>query len=400
MARRGDHAATMALPWFFPGGSRKRSVPRKRSSADGVALAIVVILSLVGLVMVFSASAVLANTRYHDSIYFLKRHVLWLAMGFLAMHVALRMDYMAWRKLALPLLGLSVVLLILVLVPSIGVMVKGARRWLHLGPFSMQPAELAKLALVIYLAAYLAKKEGRLQRFWSGFVPPLLVFGLMAILVLLQPDLGTVVMMGLVTAGMLFLGGARVVHLLGLALAALPPAAALIWLSEYRWQRFLTFLSPWEDPQNAGFQMTQSFLAFGSGGAFGVGLGEGKQKLFFLPEAHTDFVLALVGEELGLVGAGSIVVLFAALVLRGFRVAGRARKPFGRHLAHGITLLIGLQAVINAGVVTGLLPTKGMTLPFVSYGGSSLITTLLGVGILLSVSRDRHGGRQPSGYKA
>jgi cell division protein FtsW len=215
----------------------------------------------------------------------------------------------------------------------------------------------------------------------------------------MEPDLGTVVVMGLVVVTLLFLGGARVKHLAVLALCTLPAVAMLILGSGYRRQRLMTFLSPWKDASDAGFQITQSFLAFGSGGLFGVGLGEGKQKLFFLPEAHTDFVLALVGEELGLIGSATIILLFALFVAKGLQIARRARSPFGRHLASGITLLIGMQALVNAAVVTGLLPTKGLTLPFVSYGGSSLVASLFGVGILLNVSRDRHGGREPDSQR-
>ncbi|MBM4124968.1 MAG: stage V sporulation protein E, partial [Nitrospira sp.] len=237
----------------------------------------------------------------------------------------------------------------------------------------------------------------RVTEFATGFLPPLLVVGVLAGLVLLQPDLGTVVVIGLVTLGLLFLAGARLLHLFGLVPIVVPAVAVLIWKSPYRLQRLMTFLDPMRDPTGAGFQVNQSFLAFGSGGLFGVGLGEGEQKLFFLPEAHTDFVLALAGEELGLVGTSAIMLLYAILVLKGFQIASRAREPFGRHLALGITLLIGLQALINAGVVTGMLPTKGLTLPLVSYGGSSLMVNLLAIGILLSISRDRQGGGQSRG---
>lgn len=393
MSRRAAEAGTLAIPWPASG-----SRPRAKPGTDGSVLAVTVVLALIGLVMVFSASAVVAGNRFHDPIYFLKRQLAWLALGFLLLQVASRIDYTVWRRLALPILAVTAVLLIAVLIPSVGVMVKGARRWLRFGLISVQPAEIAKLTAVIYLAAYLANKGSRVREFASGFLPPLLIVGLMAGLVLLQPDLGTVVVIGVVTLALFFLGGARLTHLVGLVLAALPAGAALILGSSYRRQRLMTFLAPWKDPTDAGFQMTQSFLAFGSGGPFGVGLGEGKQKLFFLPEAHTDFVLALVGEELGLVGTGAIMLLFAVVVLKGFRIAGRAREPFGRHLALGITLMISLQVLVNAGVVTGLLPTKGLTLPLVSYGGSSLVVTLLGIGILLSISRDRQGGRAGSGY--
>jgi len=389
MSRRGGlQAGTLALPWPMGGASAKGG-----AAADRSVLAVTVVLALVGLVMVFSASAVVAGNRYHDSIYFLKRHLVWLAFGFLLLQASSRLDYTVWRKLALPILAVTCLLLVLVLIPSLGVVAKGARRWLRLGPISVQPAEMVKLVVVLYLAGYLTRKEGRVTEFARGFLPPLLVVGLLAGLVLLQPDLGTVVVIGLVTLGLLFLAGARLVHLFGLVPFVLPAAAVLIWKSPYRLQRLMTFLDPMKDPTGAGFQVNQSFLAFGSGGLFGVGLGEGEQKLFFLPEAHTDFVLALAGEELGLVGTGAIMLCYAALVLKGFQIAARAREPFGRHLALGITLLIGLQALINAGVVTGMLPTKGLTLPLVSYGGSSLMVNLLAIGILLSVSRDRQGGQ-------
>jgi cell division protein FtsW len=364
---------------------------------DHTLLVVTVTLALIGLVMVFSASAIVAGNRFHDSGFFLKRQVAWLAFGFLLLHLTSRIDYTLWKKLSIPILGCMVLLLVMVLVPSLGVAAKGARRWLRVGPISIQPAEMAKLVTVIYLAAYLTKKEGKITLFRGGLLPALVVIGMLSGLILLEPDLGTVVVIGLVTVGLCYVGGAKISHLLGLALCAIPVVLALVLGSGYRRQRLLTFLAPWKDASDAGFQITQSFLAFGSGGPFGVGLGEGKQKLFFLPEAHTDFVLALIGEELGLAGTASVILLFAAFVWRGFQIAARARVPFGRYLGIGITLLIGMQALVNAAVVTGLVPTKGLTLPFVSYGGSSVVVSLLGVGILLSISRDRHGGGQRGG---
>jgi len=386
-------AGTLALPW----STTSPRAAKKRVPMDHTLLIVTIILALVGLVMVFSASAVIAGNRFHDPGYFLKRQLAWLTFGFLLLQLASRIDYIWWKRLSIPMLGCMGLLLLMVLIPSLGVSAKGARRWLRLGPISIQPAEMVKLVAVIYVAAYLTKKEDRITMFSSGLVPVLAVIGLLSGLVLLEPDLGTVVVVGLVTVGLLFLGGAQLKHLLGLGLCAVPVVLALVLGSSYRRQRMLTFLAPWKDASDAGFQITQSFLAFGSGGPFGVGLGEGKQKLFFLPEAHTDFVLALVGEELGLVGTVAIILLFVVFVVRGFQIAARARVPFGRHLGMGITLLIGVQALVNAGVVTGLLPTKGLTLPFVSYGGSSLIICLIGVGILLNISRDRQAGREESG---
>jgi cell division protein FtsW len=380
---------TLALPW--PTSSPRA---KKRVAMDHTLLIITMVLALVGLVMVFSASAVVAGNKFQDSSYFLKRQLAWLTFGFLLLHLASHIDYVWWKRLSIPLLGVMLLLLVMVLIPSLGVAAKGARRWLRLGPISIQPAEMVKLVSVVYLAAYLTKKEDRITLFSKGLLPVLIVVGLLSGLVLLEPDLGTVVVIGLVTVGLLFLGGARLSHLFALGLCAVPAVLVLVLGSSYRRQRLMTFLAPWKDASDAGFQITQSFLAFGSGGLFGVGLGEGKQKLFFLPEAHTDFVLALVGEELGLVGTGAIILLFAVFVVRGFQIAARARMPFGRYLGMGITLLIGVQALVNACVVTGLVPTKGLTLPFVSYGGSSLVVSLLGVGILLNISRDRQAGRE------
>jgi cell division protein FtsW len=387
-------AGTLALPW-------STASPRttKRVAMDHTLLIVTTTLALIGLVMVFSASAVVAGNRFQDSGFFLKRQLAWLTFGFLLLHLASRIDYIWWKRLSIPLLGLMTVLLVMVLIPSLGVAAKGARRWLRLGPISVQPAEMAKLVVVMYLAAYMAKKEDRLTIFTSGLLPALSVVAVLGGLALLEPDLGTVVVMGLVTVGLLFLGGARISHLLTIGLCAVPVVLALVLGSSYRRQRLMTFLAPWKDASDAGFQITQSFLAFGSGGPLGVGLGEGKQKLFFLPEAHTDFVLALVGEELGLVGTGTIILLFALFVVRGFQIASRARMPFGRYLGLGIALLIGVQALVNACVVTGLLPTKGLTLPFVSYGGSSLVVSMVGVGILLNISRDRQAGREEAAYR-
>lgn len=381
------------MPWSTPGQRTNKS----RVATDHTLLFVALTLALIGVVMVFSASAIVAGNRFQDPQFFLKRQIAWLGFGFLLMHLTSRIDYTLWKKLAIPILGCLAVLLVMVLVPSLGVAVKGARRWLRLGPLSIQPAEIAKLVVVIYLAMYLSKKADKLALFRNGLLPALLVIGVLSGLILLEPDLGTVLVIGLVTVGLLFLGGARLTHLIGLGLCAIPAVLVLVLSSGYRRQRLMTFLAPWKDASDAGFQITQSFLAFGSGGPFGVGLGEGKQKLFFLPEAHTDFVLALVGEELGLAGTATVILLFALFVCRGFQIAARAREPFGKYLGMGITLLIGVQALVNAAVVTGLLPTKGLTLPFVSYGGSSLVVSFVGVGMLLSISRDRHAGGSKGG---
>lgn len=354
---------------------------------DRTVLVVTYALILMGVIMVFSASGVMAEKRYGDSMFFLKRQLLWLTLGIMVLHGVARREYDVWKTLTPYVLGLTVVLLIVVLIPVLGTQVNGARRWLRLAGFSVQPGELAKLSVVLYLASFLVRKEQDVTSLSRGVVAPLLVVGGVAGLVMLEPDMGTATVLTIIALGLLFLGGARIAHLLCLGLSLLPVTYLLIMQSDYRRRRFLNFLDPWQDPTNAGFQLTQSFVALGNGGMFGVGLGEGRQKLFFLPEVHSDFVLALVGEELGFLGTGVLLGLFAVLIVRGFHIAGRAPDAFGRHLASGVTLLLGVQVVINMGVVSGLLPTKGLTLPFVSYGGSSLIVSLGAIGMLLSVSR-------------
>ncbi len=354
---------------------------------DRTVLIVTYLLTLIGLIIMFSASGVMAETRYGDSTFFLKRQSLWLLSGLVALHWVAQRDYNVWKTLTPYGLVLTFVLLVLVLLPFLGTQVNGARRWFRLAGFSIQPGEIAKLAVVLYLASFLVRKEQDLAFFTRGVLAPMAVVGLFAGLLLLEPDMGTAVVLTLLLFGLLFLGGARLPHLFVLSLVLLAVAYMLIMHSDYRRRRLLNFLDPWKDSADTGFQLTQSFVALGNGGWFGVGLGEGRQKLFFLPEAHTDFVLALVGEELGFLGTGLLIALFAILIVKGFKIAGQAPDAFGRHLACGITLLVGIQVLINMSVVSGLLPTKGLTLPFVSYGGSSLIVSLVAMGILLSISR-------------
>ena len=360
---------------------------RPGGSFDGVILGVVVALTLIGLVMVFSASGVLAETRFRDSTYFLQRQGIWLTLGFLILFVTARLDYGLWQSLTSQLLACCVALLVLVL--FIGVEVNGARRWLHATWFSIQPSELTKLAVVLYLAAYIAKPGFRIHEWRAGFLPPVLVVGSLCVLIVIEPDFGSAVVVGTVMLGLLYLAGARYLHLLGLLLLLVPVIGGLVARSPERWERLVSFWDPWLDASGSGYQLVQSFLALEHGGVFGVGLAQGRQKLLYLPEGHTDFVLALVGEELGLIGTTALLVLFGVLVVKGFRVAAQARDTFGRYLALGITLLLGVQVLMNAGVVCGLLPTKGLTLPFVSYGGSSLLTSMMAIGLLLSVARCR-----------
>jgi cell division protein FtsW len=362
-------------------------MPRKLTP-DYWLFGIALMLVSIGVVMVYSASAIVAADRFRDPYFFLKRQVFWAALGCGALWLAVRTDYRRLEKFVLPLLLLAGVLLVFVLIPGLGVSVNGSRRWLRLGPFSFQPAELAKLALVVYLAAFLARKREEVDDAWRGLVPPLAVGGVLAALVMLQPDLGNAMTLLVLTIGLLFLAGAKMQWLAMLAIPAIPLATIAVWMAPYRMRRVFAFLDPWQDPRGAGFQIIQSWLAFGSGGVFGRGIGESRQKLFYLPEAHTDFIFAIIGEEVGFLGATLVVVLFATLIWRGLRVGLRVADPFGAYLALGITVLVATQTLVNLGVVTGMLPTKGLPLPFLSFGGSALLMTMLATGVLLNISQD------------
>ncbi len=363
---------------------------KKVSFHLGLFLVTLALLSI-GIIMVYSASAILSLEKYNDPYFFLKRQLAWAFLGLSGMLAASRINYRALPRLLKPLLFLTLLLLILVLFPQFGKEIAGARRWLKVGDFTLQPSELAKLVLILYMADALSRKKEKIRSFAYGFLPPLLILGAIFILILLQPDLGTGLIILVVILSMLFVSGVRLAHLFSLFLVAIPSIWLLINKVGYRKRRILVFLDPWSDPQGAGFQIIQSLLALGSGGILGRGLGEGTQKLFYLPAPHTDFIFAILGEELGLVGGMAVIILFGAFIYFGARIARRAPDLFGSLLALGITTWIGLQAMINIGVVTGFLPTKGLPLPFISFGGSSLIFSLIGVGILLSISLRREG---------
>ncbi|MGH7393240.1 MAG: putative lipid II flippase FtsW [Candidatus Rokuibacteriota bacterium] len=364
-------------------------MPRKLQP-DMWLLGVAALLLSIGVVMVYSASAIVAADRFHDPYLFLRKQLFWALLGCACLVAALRLDYRRLERLGWPIVIAAAVLLVLVLVPPFAQPINGSRRWLRLGPVSFQPVELAKLALVIYLAAFVARRREGLADFRHGLLPPLAAAGSLAALVLVQPDLGNSLTLIAVAFGVLFLAGGRVRHLLLIGAAALPLLAMAVWLAPYRLRRITTFLDPWSDPRGGGFQIIQSWLALGGGGWFGRGIGESKQKLFYLPESHTDFIFAVLGEELGFVGAAAIVALFVVFVWRGLRVGMRAPDPFGAYLALGITLLIATEMLVNLGVVTGLLPTKGLPLPFMSFGGSALLVTMASTGVLLNISQHAH----------
>ncbi len=345
----------------------------------------------VGFVMVASASFPL-GVALGSPARFVVRHGAYLLLGVAALAVCVAVPLRIWQSIHRPLFVVALVLSFLVLVPGIGHIVNGSRRWIGMGPFSIQAAEVAKFALVIYLAGYLTRSQTALATDPLALVRPLALVGALCALLLLEPDFGSVVVLVTVTGGVLFLAGARLRHFLLIVLVVGVSLALLSVLQPYRLQRLVTFLDPWSVAYGSGYQLTQALIAFGRGDWFGLGLGAGVQKLLYLPEAHNDFIFAVVVEELGLVGALVVFALLIALVLRILRIAGNAMsegRAFGGYAAYGTALLLGLQCVINVGVNTGTLPTKGLTLPFISYGGNSLIVCCALIGVVLRVQLER-----------
>ena len=364
-------------------------VPEERHhyKYDPVILITVILLIGAGLVAVYSASSILAEERYGDHYYYLRRQAIFCLFGILLMILAKNINYLFYRKLVYFFLGSSLILLILLLVPGLGYKVGGAQRWLRLGFISIQPSEAAKLSLAIFVAYSMSKNVENMKTFSHGLLPHLLVTALFVILIFQQPDLGTAIIIGMWMLILLFIGGVNLGQLFVLVGLITPVAFYLISHTAYRLNRWWAFLNPWEDPHGFGFQIIHSFLAFGSGGLSGVGLGNSKQKLFYLPEPHTDFILAIIAEEIGFIGVSILVILFAFVVIRGIRIALHAPELFGTYLALGITCMLAVQVIVNMGVVMALLPTKGLTLPFISYGGSSLVVSLIGMGILMNISK-------------
>ena len=348
---------------------------------------ITVILIAIGVIMIYSSTSIFALERYQDGFFFLKRHMAFLLFGVLLAFLAMSFDYRKLSVISKPFLAVSLFLLVLVLIPGIGREVSGAQRWFKFKFISFQPSELANLALIIYTADFISRKENYIRTFWKGFLPPMAVLGAAAILILMQPDLGTTVSIGVVIVIMLFVSGVRLSYLLSLFLVSLPALYILIFSVPYRRARIMAFLNPWLDPKGSGFQIIQSQIALGSGGIFGIGLGNSKQKLFYLPAAHTDYIFSIIGEEMGLLGTIGLIILFMLFIQQGLKIIRNAPDKFGYFLSLGLVLMFCLNTVINIGVSCGLLPTKGLPLPFISYGGSSLMFDMVSVGILLNIAR-------------
>ncbi len=355
---------------------------------DYLILFVVFTLLTAGLIMILSASSIRAHELYGDSFYLFRHQLIWSVIGILAMFIFMNIDYHFYKKYSRKILLFSFILLIIVLIPGIGRVAGGSRRWLALGPVGIQPSEVAKIGIVIYTAQFLAVKNERIPSFFKGVLPPLSIFGIIFFLILMEPDLGT----GITIAGtffiMLFAAGIKISHLLMLMATSMPLFIYFILSEDYRRERLFAFINPWADPLDTGYHIIQSLIALGTGGLFGVGVGNSKQKFLYLPEPGTDFIFAILGEEFGFIGALFILILYFILLWRGLKISLSCPDLFGSYLAIGITGMIIVQAIINIGVVTSSMPVTGITLPFISYGGTSLVIMLSAIGILLNISKN------------
>ncbi|MCX5849965.1 MAG: putative lipid II flippase FtsW [Deltaproteobacteria bacterium] len=362
------------------------AVKKEDRLPDIILLLVTLILVTVGTAMIYSSSSIIALEKFKDGQYFLKKQLFFVFVGLTSMIIMTKISYTQLRKWAYPGMLLSFILLSMLMIPHLGMKRGGATRWLNLGGFSFQVTEMVKITIVVFLAHLLTRKAYQLKDFSKGVLVPLGVTSIAILLILLEPDFGTAVIIAAILLLMLCIAGAQIKHLLFLVAAFIPIGVSLILYKGYRLTRLTAFLDPWKDADNTGFQIIQSLLSFGSGGAFGVGIGDGMQKLFYLPEPHTDFILSIIAEESGFIGVTIIIVMFAIFTFRGFMIAIKAPDLFGTLLASGLTMVIALEAFINIAGVMGLIPLKGLVLPFLSYGGTAFIMTMTAVGILLNIS--------------
>jgi len=360
---------------------------KNRHKPDYLLLLTTLALLAIGVVMVYSSSAVKAHLEFDDPFHFLKRQLGWSALGIATLLGAMNFDYEKLHPFAKPILYVALALLVVVKIPGVGREINGAVRWIGLGPLSLQPSEVIKLVMIIFLARILAVNPEKIKGFVRGLLPPLCLLGVVAGLIMLQPDLGTTLAIAGTTFMMLIAAGARWGHIGALGAGGVALVVAAIAAAPYRINRILAYLNPWSDPSGKGYQTIHALLALGSGGLFGLGFGQSRQKFLYLPESHTDFIFAIIGEELGVLGGTVVVLLFIIFAWRGFKTAMSAPDTFSCLMAVGLTSMVTIQAGLNIGVVSGLLPVTGITLPFVSYGGSSLLFTMAAVGVLLNISR-------------
>ncbi len=345
----------------------------------------VLMLCGIGIVMVYSASSSISMEDHNTLFYYMKKQLLFFGISLVVMFVTASFPHHLYKNFAYIILLTALVLLIAVLIPGLSVKAGGATRWLTLSGLTFQPAEYSKLALILFLGYSLSKKQEMIQDFSIGFFPHVVIYFVFAGLIIVQPDFGTIVVLGMICWSMMFVAGVKLIHLLSPLPLIIPIAYFLVYKVEYRLLRILTFMNPWDDPLNNGYQITHSLKAIGSGGLFGKGIGLGMQKMHYLPEPHTDFIFSIIGEELGLAGIFAILALYAMILVTGFHIAKHANTLFGAITAAGLTVYIGVHVIINTGVALGMLPTKGLTLPFISYGGTSLIINMAAMGILMNI---------------
>lgn len=386
---------------------RQQAIPKSNISTinnllrpyDTWLMTVILVLIGLGLVMVASSSIAIADRQFNEPLHYFWRQSFSAAIGLSLIAASLKIPLSVWDFLSVPLLVLGLLLLVLVLIPGVGREVNGSTRWISFGLFSLQASEPVKICVIAYLAGYMVRHGENVRNSFAGFIRPICVLTIVASLLLLEPDYGSCVVLFATALGMLFMGGVPLGRLLAWVLTAIAVLASLAVLSPYRLQRLMSFSDPWQDPFNSGFQLTQALIAFGRGDWFGVGLGSGVQKLFYLPEAHTDFIFSVFAEEFGLLGSAILILLFSFLVWRAFvigHIAERRGKLFAAYLAYGIGLVIGVQVFINMGVNLGVLPTKGLTLPLLSYGGNSMIITCLLLGMLLRVEVENRQSNRSS----
>ena len=365
---------------------KMQNAAQPNSSYDIKLLFPVLFLVGIGIVMVYSASSVLALKKYGTGYYFLKKQACFALLGIVVLIICRRIPARLFRPLTYPFMIMAITFLAAIKFTKFGHSVGGSARWLRYGGFTFQPSEFARFTLIVYLAYSLDKKKDKLNDFYVGFLPHILVLGILTALIFIQPDFGAVLILGAITWIMLFVGGGSLKHLFLSFVALLPVIYFFMVSAEYRLKRLLSFMDPWQHPSNEGYQIVHSLMAFGAGGAWGAGIGKGYQKLFYLPEPHTDFIFSVIGEELGLLGVLLILCLYVLIFWRGVWIARNTQDSFGALLAMGLTTAIGLQVCVNMGVTLGLLPTKGLTLPFLSYGGTSLLVNMASIGILMNIA--------------
>jgi len=344
---------------------------------------------VIGIIMIYSTSSAKVTDSTHTMNTAFLRHVMWVAIAIIGMLIMMRIDYHYLQKYSTAIFIIALTGLVVVLIPEIGTVTYGARRWIRFGShFGYQPSEFAKLAMIIFMSGYIAKNLEKMSTFARGFVVPIVLIGVVSLLILKEPDFGTAMFISMISFVLIMVGGTRIIYVMFTMIASIPHIYQILHnIPTYRHNRLLAFLDPWKDPMGIGYQIIQSWIALGSGGIAGLGMGESRQKLFFLPMSDNDFVFSIIGEEFGFIGTASIVVMFAMLTWQGIRVCKMASDPFGFFLSLGITISLGLQAAINIAVVTGSIPTKGLPLPFISTGGSSILLSMLAIGILLNIAK-------------